>query len=117
MELIVVVIWVLIVFLNIAKKKNSGPKKEQYSANRSYQARNPRDTRGARDARNVGKARNTRTASTTKKQESWRNTAEVTRSDISFRGLREGEDELAYLVRKNTAYEKLLEARLQSNGN
>lgn len=87
MEILIVIWIVLIACLNIVKKKNAGEKSQ-----------------------------NSRYGSSGRKQESWRNTAEVTRSDITFRGLREGEDELAFLIRRNTAYEKLLQARLVSRG-
>ena len=125
---IIIIIWIVLIFgLNIVKK-NAGAK----SQNSRYGSAGSREmadkvsswTRKVQDNMNgkafqngkTSQSRYTKTVSSGRKQESWRNTAEVTRSDITFRGLREGEDELAFLIRKNTAYEKLLEARLVSRG-
>ena len=120
MELIVI-IWVILAFvINVIKKKNAEERKQSggYRAGVSREMQDRVSSWSKKTQNNMGgrasQSRNARPVSSGRNQESWRNTAEVTRSDISFRGLREGEDELAYLIRKNTAYEKHLEARLVS---
>ena len=48
-------------------------------------------------------------------QTSWHNTAETSDSEISFRNMRPGTDELEALIRHNARHERELEARLRRN--
>ncbi len=48
-------------------------------------------------------------------QTSWHNTAETSSSEISFRNMRPGTDELEALIRHNARHERELEARLRRN--
>ena len=46
---------------------------------------------------------------------SWHNTVETSDSEISFRNMRPGTDELEALIRHNARHERELEARLRRN--
>ena len=62
-----------------------------------------------------GAGKNSGSRSVRGRQTSWHNTAETSDSEISFRNMRPGTDELEALIRHNARHERELEARLRRN--
>lgn len=120
-----VVIWIVVVIaISMAGKASTKQNKKSNSTygrssmNRSGSYGKSASGNAASTNRNAeyGSAgRRTRpSGSSRRQQESWHNEAEITAADITFRNLRPGTDELEVLIRHNTRYEKMLEARLVS---
>lgn len=115
----VIILWIIIIIVFRAAKqsarnrnRNSGPTPNRpRSGGQSASRGNSSRTSTYRSVHS-----GTRPAKSQKQQtDSWHNEAEVTAGDISFRNLPPGTDELEMLIRHNTRYEKLLEARLASS--
>ena len=87
--------------------RNTAGRRISSSAGRSYAGGNTSGTAKQSGSRSVWGRSGAQT--------SWHNTAENSDSEISFRNMRPGTDELEALIRHNARHERELEARLRRN--